>query len=75
MTGEWAQKVGKVGLDSQEARVKCNLWWDLRAGIKATGLCYFFTDLSCCNTLRVSSPCFYGSQILGARVLGEIHRA
>lgn len=32
------------------------VWWDLCASIKATGLCYFYPDLSYCNTRTVPSP-------------------
>lgn len=58
MTGGWAEKLRRVGPNRQQARVESHVWWDLRAGITATGLCYFYIDVSCCNTLRIPSLCF-----------------
>ena len=49
--------------------MESHIWWDLRAGIKATGLCYFYIDLSCCNTLRIPSFCFSQRPDLGGRRL------
>lgn len=51
--------------------MESDVWWDLWAGNKITGLSYFYPDLSCCNIRRVPSPCCYQRPHLGVSGSGR----
>lgn len=50
MTAGWAEKLGRVSPDPRQAQE------GLEAVIKASGLCSFYIDLSCRNTLKSPFP-------------------
>ena len=54
--------------------MEINVWRDLWASVKVTGLCCFYPDLSCCNTRRVPSPIATRGHILGSQALGDSHK-